>query len=152
MPEETPEPSSEARLGAWQASFLAGIVTIVSLLVLILLVGMIGLLAYGLFTGSALAFMGGSLCLAACLILVGLLTLIFKIAGVQKDRAMSSVAMGRETYAKVKEELRNRYNRAQAPEREPQSLSDNLTTGRKTYIKVKEELSRRYERAKDGEY
>ena len=121
MPEEAPEkPNTSRQISEGlaslrierRASFLLKLVIAASLLILILVGLMIGLLVYGIFSGSGIALIGSLLCLAGCLVIIGLVALAFKVAGIPKEQMNAAMASGRETYARVKEDLSARYERA----------------------------------------
>jgi hypothetical protein len=148
MATETPEqPGVSIRFSESQSSFLAGLLVTAVLFILLLLGTMLGFLVYGLFSGSNIALVGSAFCLAGSIVLMGILAMTAKIAGIQKERVTATLSAGREAYTKAQEQLHTRYEDAQQDKKDK-----GLETYRETYRKAKEDLSARYNRAKHGEY
>jgi hypothetical protein len=147
MSAETPEKAdTNLPLRQGQASFLAGILITAALLILILMVAMVGLLAYGIFSGVMNAFLGSALCLAGACVLLGLLTLEYRVSGVQKEQREAAPAFP----AEVTEESGKRSNRS--PVSNQESQSKRLTGAREAYARAKADLRARYKRAQNGEF
>lgn len=123
-------------------NLLGGIALTLAVLMIGLVLAALGFLLYGLIAARLdVSIIGVVACVIGFGLLFGLFRVVINIirrqAPEQEDRLTIAMATGKQTYAKVKEELHTRYQSEQQEKR-----SKNL----ELYARVKEDLNRRYRR------